>query len=510
MSALLTGITAYIVAGVISLIHPRRRFWISLLGWAGGLVGLIQGIWIHQKSGTQVFTLGEWGKLGVEFKLDETTLLFAGLVVVLNLFTLLYLRKTKEGTFYALYNFLLVSTYSMAFSHDLFNIYVTIEFMSLVAILLIGYGRKAYQIYAGIKYLLVSSLAMSLYLIGLGLVYRGGGHLSIAELEGAIEGEPEFTLSLGLSLMIAGLAVKGGIMLFSMWLPDAHGYSGTVVSALLSGLAIKSGLVGVIRLAELVSWGNLWLFLGSLTGITGGIFALLGRRPKRILAYSTISQIGYVLLGIGAGTSAGIMAAGLNIFFHGLFKSLLFLSVGHAGVGNRDVFSGESLSVPTESIVGLSVGTLSILAIPPFSKYFSKAFLIESSSQEWITWIMLLIGLGTAAYIIKLDWALLVKSRRGPLRRGGWPIIAYSFCVGVSGLVAWLVLGSHEMSGLLSLHHIALYLSLPLAGLLVFLVLRNKLGKVKSPRLPFNLDNALTSVFTGFLFIELALFVFGL
>ena len=510
MSALLTGITAYIVAGVISLIYPRRRFWISLLGWVGGLGGLIQGIWIHQKSGTTVFTLGEWGKLGVEFKLDETTLLFAGLVVALNLFTLLYLQGTKKGTFYALYNFLLVSTYSIAFSHDLFNIYVTIEFMSLVAILLIGYGRKAYQIYAGIKYLLVSSLAMSLYLIGLGLVYRGGGHLGIAKLERAIGGEPKFTLSLGLSLMIAGLAVKGGIMLFSMWLPDAHGYSGTVVSALLSGLAIKSGLIGIIRLAELVSWGNLWLFLGSLTGITGGIFALLGRRPKRILAYSTISQIGYVLLGVGAGTSAGILAAALNIFFHGLFKSLLFLSVGHAGVGNRDVFSGESLSVPTESIVGLSVGTLSILAIPPFSKYFSKAFLIESSTQGWVTWIMLLIGLGTATYVVKLDWALLVKSRKEGLNRRGWSLIAYSAFVAVSGLVAWIVLGNQEISGLLTLHHIALYLSLPLAGLLVFLALKNKLSEVKSPRLPFNLDNALASVFTGFIFIEIVLVVFGL
>ena len=446
----------------------------------------------------------------MEFKLDETTLLFAGLVVVLNLFTLLYLQGTKKGTFYALYNFLLVSTYSMAFSHDLFNIYVTIEFMSLVAILLIGYGRKAYQIYAGIKYLLVSSLAMSLYLIGLGLVYRGGGHLSIAELERAIEGKPEFTLSLGISLMISGLAVKGGVMLFSMWLPDAHGYSGTVVSALLSGLAIKSGLVGVIRLAELVNWNILWLFLGSLTGITGGIFALLGRRPKRILAYSTISQIGYVLLGVGAGTHAGILAAALNIFFHGMFKSLLFLSVGHAGVGNRDVFSGESLPVPTESLVGLSVGTLSILAIPPFSKYFSKAFLLESSEQGWITWIMLLIGLGTATYVVKLDWALLIKSHRKPLDEGGWALIAFSFFVATSGLVAWMVLGGHEISALLTFHHIALYLSLPVAGLLVFLAFKNKLGHVKSPRLPFNLDNALISVFTGFLFIELALVVFGL
>jgi len=179
-------------------------------------------------------------------------------------------------------------------------------------------------------------------------------------------------------------------------------------------------------------------------------------------------------------------------------------------VGSKDVFSDKSFSVPTESVVGLSVGTLSILAIPPFSKFFSKAFLVEQSTQGWIFGVMLLIGLGTAAYIAKLDWALLIKSRWAPLGRRGWSLIAYSFCVGVSGFVAWLVLGSHEMSGLLSLHHIALYLSLPIVGLLVFLLFRNKLGKLTSPRFPFDLDNALASVFTGFLFIALTIFIFGL
>ncbi|MBS3766024.1 hypothetical protein KGY71_05830 [Candidatus Bipolaricaulota bacterium] len=507
MLALLAGITTYITGGILSLLHSRYRFWFSLMGWSGALAGLSWGAVLFRRSGTFVGTLGLWGKLGIEIKLDQTTLLFVALVVLLNLFTLLYLGDSKRGTFYALYNFLLASTYSMAFSHDVFNIYVTIEFMSLVAILLIGYGRKTYQIYAGVKYLLVSSLAMSLYLIGLGLIYSVGGYLKISKLAEIMKGNMGFTLSLGLGLMVAGLAVKGGIMLFSMWLPDAHAYSGTVVSALLSGLAIKSGLVGIIRLAELVNWNLLWLILGAMTGITGGVFAVLSRWPKRILAYSTISQIGYVLLGIGAGTQAGLLAAALNIFFHGLFKSLLFLSVGHAGVGGKDLFRDGSLSVPMESVFGLLIGTLSILAIPPFSKYFSKTFLLEQSHRGWVWWVMLFIGLGTATYMLKLNRALVVEASREKFGDRSWPLTVFSIAVALSSLVALVVLGKAETLALLAPGHLLLYLTLPFAALLVLLGIWKRLGELRAPDFPFNLDSALSSVFAGFLVIELVIFL---
>lgn len=505
MLPLLIGTTTYITGGILSLLHSRYRFWFSLMGWAGALTGLSWGAVLFRRSGIFVDTLGLWGKLGIEIKLDQTTLLFGTLVVLLNLFTLLYLGSSRAGTFYALYNFLLASTYSMAFSHDVFNIYVTIEFMSLVAILLIGYGRKTYQIYAGVKYLLVSSLAMSLYLIGLGLVYRTGGYLKISKLTEAIKGNMDFALSLGLGLMLAGLAVKGGIMLFSMWLPDAHAYSGTVVSALLSGLAIKSGLIGIIRLAELVNWDVLWLLLGAMTGITGGIFALLSRRPKRILAFSTISQIGYVLLGIGAGTRAGLLAAGLNILFHGLFKALLFLSVGHAGVGGKDIYGDRQLTVPRESVFGLIVGTLSILAIPPFSKYFSKAFLLEQSHRGWVWWVMLFIGLGTAIYTLKLDRALIVEAKTEEFSERSWPLTAFSVVVATSSIFALIVLGKGEMLALLSPSHLLLYLTLPFVALLGLLLLWKSMKKLRAPGFPFNLDSALSSVFLGFLLIELVL-----
>ncbi|MBS3737177.1 MAG: proton-conducting transporter membrane subunit [Candidatus Bipolaricaulota bacterium] len=507
MTALLVGVSSYLCAGILSILFSRYRFWFGLIGWLGGLTGVSFGISSYLGSGPLVSTLGRWGILGIEIVIDETTLLFAGLVVLLNLFTLIYLRSSKKGVFYCLYNFLLATTFSLAFSHDLFNLYVTIEFMSLVSILLIGYERKAYQIYAGAKYLIISSLAMSLYLIGLGFVYRAGGNLGIGELTRSLEGTEEFSLSLGLGLMFAGLAVKGGVFLFSMWLPDAHSYSNTVVSALLSGMAVKSGLIGIIRVSEMLDRGQLLLVLGALTGISGAIFALMSNRPKKILAHSTISQVGYILLGIGTGTPVGILAASLHLFFHGLFKALLFLSVGAAGIGGSNIERAKDFSLPWTSKIGLLVGSVSIMAIPPFNKYFSKTLLVEQVNQEWVWFAMLAIGFGTVLYTLKLGWALIFEAQTDRAGENDLSIVAFAVAVGLSGFLAWVILGSAEVAHLLSPHHLITYLSIPLLGGLALLGLRKRLSSLSAPYFPFSLENSLVSLFTGFLVIELILFL---
>jgi len=507
MIPLITGITAYVTAGILSLVYSRYKFWFSLLGWAGGLYGLVRGANLYRSSGPLVSNLGRWGPLGIELKVDLTTLLFAALVVSLNLFTLLYLREKRQGTFYCLYNFLLAAVYSVAFSNDLFNLYVTIEFMSLVAILLIGYERKAYQIYAGAKYLLVSSLAMSLYLIGLGIVYSLGGHLGIDQLSRSLEGGASFGLCMGLGLMVTGLAVKGGIFLFSMWLPDAHSYSETVVSALLSGMAIKCGLIGIIRLSQLADFSQLLLVLGSLTGIAGALFALTSQKPKKILAYSTISQVGYILLGVGVGTTAGILAASLHVFFHGLFKGLLFLSVGSAGVGGKNISGARNLSLPLISKIGLLVGSLSIMAIPPFNKYFSKTLLVEQVAQDWVWFVMLAIGFLTALYTLRLNWALIVQARTEGFGESDLSVGVFSLAVGISSFVAWVILGSGELGHLFNVHHLIVHLAIPSAGGLGLLYFKKYLSKVTLPTFPFDLDNAFISLFTGFLLVAALLVV---
>ena len=507
MTPLLIGTSAYLIAGTLSVTLPRFRFWFSFLGWAGALAGLIRGWLSYRSGGLLVRTLGSWGELGIEIRLDRTTLLFAALVVLLNFFTLIYLGSSKSRIYYILYNFLLATSYSLAFSSDLFNIYVSIELLSLISILLIGYERQGFQIYAGVKYLVLSSLAMSLYLIGLGLVYSVGGHLGITKLLGAIKSSPSFSMHVGLSLMVTGLAVKGGVFLFSIWLPDAYAYSGTIVSTLLAGMATKAGLMGIIRISVLPSLNQLLLGLGVLTGISGGLLAIIASKPKRILAFSSFSQVGYILIGAGFGTQAGVLAASLHLFFHGLFKGLLFKSVGQAGVGEASIQQNEISSLPLMSKLGLIVGSLSMLALPPFNGYFSKTLLMKEAGYGWIRWVILGIGLGTAVYLLKLNGSLLSTTTKRGFTREDASILAFALFVSVSAAAGLVFPGSSELFKLVSLQHVIVTLALVPAGGLILLVVRKQLRKIDAPYYLFRMDNGVISVFTGFLFVVTLLFL---
>ena len=291
-----------------------------------------------------------------------------------------------------------------------------------------------------------------------------------------------------------------------MWLPDAHSYSETVVSALLSGMAIKSGLVGMIRVLEVTDWGSLLLVLGAITGIAGVSFAATAHKPKRILAYHTISQVGYILLGIGSGTAIGIAAAALHIFFHGLFKGLLFISVGDAGVGVDSIYRAKSLSLPLANKIGLAVGSLSIMAVPPFNGFFSKSLLLEHASRNWVWFVMLMMGFGTVFSFLKLNWSLLIKAGTEKSGKSDLSIGLFAFAVAVSGPVTWFVVGTGNFRQLFLPQHLIVAFSVIGAAGLVLASFSDQLKEVNPRTFPFDLDNSLISLFTGFLIIALLLF----
>lgn len=509
MTALLVGVTSYLTAGILSLVFHRFRGTFSLLAWFGGLAGFSFSVFTYLDTGTTITRLGNWGKLGIELRLDETTVLFVALGVVLNIVTLLYIEsfeEKKKATFYGLFNFLFATAFSMAFSNDLFNIYVTIELMSLLSILLIGYEREAYQIYAGIKYLLLSSLAMSLYLIGLGIVYMNGGFLGIEALVGVLGENAGFSTSLGISLMVTGLAVKGGVLLFSMWLPDAYSYSGTVVSVLLAGIATKFGLVGIIRLAQVGEIGLPLLVIGGLAGIGGALLALIGNLPKRILAYSTISQVGLILIGIGSGSRLGIIAASLHIFFHGLLKALLFLSVGHAGVGKKSLYDDEGFDVPIASKLAMVVGSLSVMAVVPFGGYFTKGLLNYSVPGKTVWYLVVTISVLTVAYYLRLNYALLRGRTGKKFNADDLLLVLFAAVVAGSGLVTVMVPGV-EFLEMLNLRDVVTSFGVVLGGGLLLIGIWRPLKVFKPPSLIFNLDNSLISLFAGSLLLSLFIFL---
>ena len=355
------------------------------------------------------FVLGEWGPgLGISFVGDRIGLTFAALVWGLGVATLLYTWKQElRPYFFMLFNLLIGSAFAMVFTKDLFNAYVILELLTLSSFLLVGYGRRAGQIWASLRYLILCSLGMSLFLLGIAVAYYHTGTLDIATLATRVAAEPTapWVLLAG-ALLVSGVAVKSGVFLFSLWLPAAHSRAIPAVSALLSGVVIKMGVVELFRLSEVFPLELTFNVLGVLTGLLGVLYAIHTYDLKRLLAFSTLAQIGYLLIGFGARTEAARLGALDYAVAHGLFKALLFLAAGEAarilGTSDLRVMIFERKRVPNSVRIALLVGILGIIGLPPFAGFAAKAVLEPGLHPTFLHAIVAVISAGTVVSFAKV------------------------------------------------------------------------------------------------------------
>jgi len=306
-----------------------------------------------------------------------------------------------------LLHLLLGSVYTLVFARDLFNIYVTLELLTLVSFLLVGYERKSYQIWASLKYLLLASLGMGIYLLGVAIIYYHTGTLNLSLVAAQLVGQQNASwLLIASSLLVTGIAIKAGIFIFSLWLPAAHASATPAVSALLSGVVIKMGVVVFLRLAPVFPLSLPLEALGAITGLLGIIYAIYTYDLKRMLAFHTLSQIGYLILGIGIGSELEIVGSLEYAVGHGLFKGLLFLAAGAAvqtaGKGNIPDLIARRAKIPLSARIALLVGTLGIMGLPPLAGFCGKTLLSVGAQSPVIQTVLILISIGTVISFAKL------------------------------------------------------------------------------------------------------------
>ena len=417
-----------LTAGILTTLFLGFGLGISLRG--AGLILMAGGI---PRSGSAVLVAGGWlPGVGIELRYDGVAAVMAVLFFLVALLVLLHALSEGERRpiFFGVYSIALAGMIGVVLSADLFNLFVFFEVLSLSAAILVAYERTLPAMQAAFRYLLVATLSISLYLLGIFLLYRLSGELSFSAVAASLsDAGGSFQARLALVLLFGALATRVALVPFHGWLPEAHGQAPTAVSALLSGLMLKAGFVAFWHVLQLfpISEGRVLLaWVGALSALLGAVIALLQEDAKRLLAYSSISQLGYIATAAGAGAFG---AAFYHLLSHAFYKSLLFLLIGgwvHQW-GARGIESIRHLRAQgagsrwEERIKGglLLLGVAAIVGLPPFSAYVSKGLMGLFMKGEPVYIVIQVAGVVTAAALLKLGLIAIPKKAARVEGRGG-------------------------------------------------------------------------------------------
>ncbi len=323
-----------------------------------------------------------------------------------------------KGGYYALFMIMVAGMNGLVLTTDLFSLYVFLEVAAIASYALVAFGQKHDEVEAAFKYLMLSAVATTGILLAAALAYLIGGALGFSELAAALRGGLDARLlALVLALFLMGFGLKAAVVPFHAWLPDAHPSAPAPISAMLSGVVIKvSGVYALVRVAYNIfglpaGVSQALLFLGALSMVIGALIALGQSDFKRMLAYSSISQVGYIVIGLGLGTPLGIMGALFHLFNHATFKGLLFLDAGSTeyATGTRDLhkLGGINNRLPVTGLT-TTIGTFSIAGVPPFNGFWSKLLIIVALVQANQMGIAIL---AVATSVLTLWYFLLIQRR---------------------------------------------------------------------------------------------------
>lgn len=365
--------------------------------------------------------------IGISLSIDAWSLFIAliaaGVGTMALLYAAMYMRyQTGRGSFYVLMLLLIAALVGFALSGDLFNQFVWLEVFSVAAFALTGfYVESRVAVEGAFKYLITNSIASFFIAVGLSLLYMNTGGLNLAQV--ARDFVPNAGGWMGVGLLIGGYATKAALIPWHFWLPDAHSVAPVPVSAVFSGALIKVGVYAVARcaltLVPLPPALRVGLLVVSvLTILIGSIQMLQQNSPKRILAFSSVSQIGYVMIGLALGTPAGIAAATMHILSHAMLKSVLFMGAGNVisqtGLHTLDEGGGLARRMPITCLLMVLAG-LGLSGMPLLSAFISKTMLEEAAVEAGLPGLSLVLIAGSAltfAGLGRMLWKLFAPRPR--------------------------------------------------------------------------------------------------
>ncbi len=332
--------------------------------------------------------------------------LIAFLFPLIFIYSLAYVKRNLFRYYFVLF-ITLGGMLGTVLARDLLSFYIFLEIMTVGIYFLIIDNAKKESFPAGFKYILMMFAGGIFILVATLMLYNLTGTFEFAEIARVAPALPGAAVALIFALFTIGCLVEMGAVPFHVWLPDAHPVAPSPISALLSGVAIKVGAYGIIRMIlTLEVLNSAIILIGIISMLFGVVLALRQTDVKRLLAYHSISQMGYVLLGIGLGSGIGMAGGLFHILNHATFKMLLFLCMGAViyATGERELnkLGGLGKRMPI-TLVAFGIAALAISGIPPFNGFASKAMISESVSGNFLfKFVIILTAAGTFASFFKL------------------------------------------------------------------------------------------------------------
>ncbi len=384
--------------------RPLLARWLAL-----GVLVVSGGFWwatwqAFTLNGSHRFLIGT-----IPLQLDGVTVLVSAVVLLLTtlvtIFSISYMAgETGESKYYAMLLALAGVMMGLASAADLFNLWLWFEAMAVTSYLLVAFYREQpASLEAGVKYLVQSATGSVLVLIGIALLLAQTGTLELAEIKNVLVTScpasavwPSCRLATlaAMALFVIGFGVKAALVPLHTWLPDAHAQAPSGISAMLSGVVIEVGLVAMLRVvggvADSAVFGTLLLVFAAANMLLGNLLALRQTQVKRLLAFSSLSHMGYILLGLGitfySGQTAGAQGSFFHLLTHAIMKGLAFLAVGALMVGKqtsgdhshlhvspmtRDDLAGVARQYPVVALA-LTLALLGLAGLPPLAGFMSK------------------------------------------------------------------------------------------------------------------------------------------
>jgi multicomponent Na+:H+ antiporter subunit D len=427
------------------------------LAWAATLTTAAVSIFLSAAALQHVFSIGPidyamggWEPpLGISYHIDGLNAPILLLISLIAFFCTLYalpsvvaeVEPKKRPPFYAAFMVSLAGLLGMVTTADAFNVFVFLEVSSISTYVLVAMGssRDRRALTSAYNYLIMGSIGATFFVIGIGFIYMQTGSLNMIDIAGILQetGAAESRVTqLAFAFIIIGLGLKLAMFPLHMWLPGAYAYAPSFVTAFLAATATKAALYLLLRFVFTVFDPD-WSFVATslkyliaglaiIAMVAASLQAIFQKDVRRLLAYSSVAQVGYMLLGIGMATTLGLTAGYLHLINHAMMKGALFLAVGafwyRFGITQIDDMRGLGRTMPW-TMAAFTVAGLSLIGVPGTVGFVSKLTLVRAAAENGWWWAVGVIAVTSILAIIYIGRVIEHAYFQAPPKYGAVPVV---------------------------------------------------------------------------------------